>query len=62
MRTTVSGHRSCFLRAEKLRQRQEVLSKATPTSDIRKKEVEGEDSDSDELDLDNLLNWRAKIS
>ncbi len=57
-----SGHRSCFLRAEKLRQRQEALSKATPTSDPHREDVGDEESDSDELDLDNLLDWRAKIS
>ncbi|XP_064396847.1 zinc finger protein 830-like [Halichondria panicea] len=60
--TEVQEQASCFLRAEKLRQRQEALSKATPTSDPHREDVGDEESDSDELDLDNLLDWRAKIS
>ena len=68
----LSKTRSWFTKAEQLRQRQEQLianrghmTKSSPhqsTEQQLQTATEDGDSDSEELDLDSLLNWRAKIS
>ena len=59
----------CFTRAEKLRQKQEELmlkraQRTSQTMDTASQETKQESSggSDDEMDFDEFLDWRAKIS
>ena len=57
--------RSCFTRAELLRQKQEELvAKKSEQSGVENDTTQESESDasSGELDFDEFMNWRSKIS
>ena len=54
---------ACFKRAEALRLKQEEwLSKKAMTSKDQEMREDGEEGDGDDVDIDEIMNWRSKVA